>query len=129
MNKTILIGNLVADPEARTTSNGVSVTTFRVAVTRNRDREKSDFFEIVTWRGLADICSKYLNKGKKVAIIGEIQNRSYEAKDGTKRYITEIIADEVEFLTKSGNHEERKEINIQEAMQGFTEIEDEQLPF
>ena len=59
----------------------------------------SDFFNIVAWRQLGELCGKYLSKGRKVSVIGEIQNRSYDAKDGSKRYITEIIADEIEFLT------------------------------
>ena len=102
MNKAILIGNLTRDPENRTTANGVSVCSFSIAVNRRKtakDGEKiTDFFNIVAWRGLADTCARYLAKGRKVCVTGEIQNRSYE-KDGEKHYITEIIADDVEFLT------------------------------
>lgn len=133
MNKIIITGNLVEAPEARITPNGVAVTTFRVAVNRTRDREKCDFFTVVTWRGLAENCGKYLEKGQKVGVIGEVQTRSYDAKDGTKRYVTEIIADEVEFLTrrKDQSADEAKAETSTEAAakEGFTEIEDDELPF
>ena len=106
MNKAILIGNLTRDPEVRTTGSGTTVCTFTIAVNRrfqNQAGERvSDFFNIVAWRQLGELCGKYLSKGRKVSVIGEIQNRSYDAKDGSKRYITEIIADEIEFLTPKG---------------------------
>lgn len=105
MNKAILIGNLTRDPEVRTTGSGASVCSFTIAVNRrfsNQQGEKvTDFFNIVAWRQLGELCGKYLAKGRKVCITGEIQNRSYE-KDGVKRYMTEIIADDVEFLTPKG---------------------------
>ena len=140
MNKAILIGNLTKDPEVRTTPNGVTVCTFSIAVNRrgtNQAGERvADFFNIVAWRQLGELCGKYLAKGRKVSVIGEIQTRSYDAKDGTKRYITEIVADEVEFLTPrgqdsgSGSYErayERPSAPV--APEGFTEIDDDQLPF
>lgn len=106
MNKALLTGRLVQDPELRTTGNGTSVCTFRIAVNRrfpNQAGERvADFHTIVAWRQLGELCGKHLAKGRMVNVIGEIQNRSYE-KDGSKRYITEIIADEVEFLTPKGN--------------------------
>lgn len=100
MNTAFIIGNLTKEPEAKTTPNGVSVATFTVAVARRFDREKTDFFNVVTWRGLADNCARYLVKGQKVAVTGELQTRSYDGKDGVKRYVTELIADNVEFLSK-----------------------------
>ena len=102
MNKVFIVGRLTRDPEHRTTPNGISVTTFSVAVTRRMNREESDFLNVVTWRGLADNCGKYLVKGQQVAVCGELRTRSYDAKDGTKRYVTEIQADDVEFLAKPG---------------------------
>ncbi|MBQ4049721.1 MAG: single-stranded DNA-binding protein [Clostridia bacterium] len=107
MNKCILIGNLTRDPELTTTASGVSLCRFSIAVNRayanqNGERE-ADFFNIVTWRGLAENCSKYLSKGRKVAIVGNIQNRSYEDKDGNKRFSTDIVAEDVEFLTAMGS--------------------------
>lgn len=100
MNKCYIVGRLTKAPEAKTTPNGVSVTTFSVAVNRRMNREETDFLNIVTWRGLADNCAKYLVQGQRVAIVGEIRTRTYDAKDGTKRYVTEIQADDVEFLDK-----------------------------
>ena len=106
MNNVFLTGRLTADPEAKTTPNGVSVTTFRMAVNRRFNRDQADFFSVVTWRGLADNCAKFLTKGQMVSVNGELQNRSYDDKDGIKRYVTEIIADNVEFLSKPAKHEQ-----------------------
>ncbi len=107
MNRCILIGNLTKDPELRSTPNGVSVCTFSIGVSRrfsnqNGERE-TDFFNIVVWRKQGENAAKYLRKGSQVAIEGQIQNRSYDGKDGTKRYITEIIAEEVQFLRSSNS--------------------------
>ena len=130
MNKVFLIGNLTKAPDARTTQTGVSVTTFSLAVTRNRDREKCDFFNIVTWRGLADNCAKFLDKGKKVSVIGEIQNRSYEANDGTKRFVTEIVADEVEFLTPKTDRVAHDEPTAPVSdNNGLVDVPNDDLPF
>ena len=102
MNKVFLIGNLTRDPELRTTASSKSVCSFSIAVNRafsNQQGEKvTDFFNIIVWGKLGENCAKYLSKGRKVAVMGEIQNRSYE-KDGVKRTVTEIIASDVEFLT------------------------------
>ncbi len=128
MNRVILIGNVTRDPELRTTNTGVSVCTFSIAVNRknkNANGERaSDFFNIVAWRQLGELCEKYLAQGRKVAIVGELQNRSYEAKDGTKRYTTEIIADDVEFLSPKGDVAQKETPDIS----SFTEVDDE-LPF
>lgn len=100
MNKAIIIGNLTREPELRTTPDGISVCTFTVAVQRtfSKDAEKkADFIPVVTWRGLAENCGKYLAKGRPVAVSGSIQTSNYE-KDGERKYKTEIIADEVQFL-------------------------------
>ena len=130
MNKVMLIGNLTKDPDVRTTSGGASVTTLSIAVNR-RFKDKSgervtDYFRVVAWNKLADICGKYLVKGNKVSVSGELQTKDYEAKDGTKRYVTEILADEVEFLTpKSDRNQSVDDI-------GFTDItgdEGEGFPF
>lgn len=103
MNKITLIGNLTANPELRSTPSGVSVCTFTIAVNRrfaNADGDRqTDFFRINAWRGLADNCARYLEKGKKVAVIGELQARTYIAKDGTTRMSLDVSADEVEFLS------------------------------
>ena len=103
MNKVILVGNLTRDPELTETPSGVAVCRFAIAVSRdyaNSDGSReTDFFNITVWRGRAENCGKYLKKGNKVAIVGSLQTRSYEDKDGIKRNVTDVIANEVEFLT------------------------------
>ncbi len=103
MNKVILIGNLTRDPELTKTSNDNSVCKFSIAVSRRWGANETDYFNVVAWRGQAENCSKYLRKGSKVAISGSIQNRTYDANDGTKKYVTEIVADEVQFLSTKGS--------------------------
>ena len=101
LNKVILIGNLAADPESRTTQSGISQCTLRLAVQRRFANQQgvreADFFTVICWRQTADFAARYLSKGRKIAVEGSIQNRSYDAQDGSKRYVTEIIADNVEF--------------------------------
>jgi single-strand DNA-binding protein len=125
------------------TGNGISVCTFSVAVQRRfanaQGERQADFFNVVAWRALADNCGRYLKKGSKVFVGGSLQNRTYEAQDGTKRYVTEIIADEVEFLDRapasSGGEPHRADAQGQStepfgSASGFGEtIEDEDLPF
>ena len=129
MNKVILIGNLTKDPELATTNSGISVCRFTLAVTRkfqNSEGEReADFLNIVVWRGLAENCSKFLSKGSKCAVSGNIQTRSYDANDGTKRYVTEIVAEDVEFLaTRSGeNGGVKKEVST------LQPVDDDTLPF
>ncbi len=101
MNKCIFIGNLTRDPEYTQTGSGVSLCRFSIAVSRSFKREgepEADFFNIVTWRGLADNCHKYLSKGSKVCVIGSMQNRTYDDKEGNKRFTSDVVADEVEFV-------------------------------
>ena len=114
MNKVYLIGNTTRDVELSETTSGVAVCRFSIAVNRDYKNENgdkiTDFFNIVTWRGLAETCGRYLSKGSKVAVIGSLQNRSYEDKDGVKRTVTEIVCSEIEFLsTKKEDKEEVKE--------------------
>ena len=99
MNKVYLIGNLTRDPEMRSTSTGIPVCNFSIAVNRRfknaqTGQQETDFFNIVAWRQLAELCSRYLAKGRKVAVFGSIQTRSYEAQDGSKRTAFDIVADE-----------------------------------
>ena len=107
MNKVILIGNLTKDPELATTNSGVAVCRFSIAVQRrfqNADGEReADFFNIVVWRAAGENCAKFLKKGSKCAVVGRLQNSSYEAQDGSKRYTTEVVADEVEFLSSKSS--------------------------
>ena len=107
MNKVFLIGNLTRDPELSTTNSGISVCRISIAVSRrfaNADGSReTDFFNVVAWRAIAENCSKYLKKGSKIAVMGSIQNHSYEGNDGTKRYTTDITAEEIEFLSTKGD--------------------------
>ena len=104
LNKCMVIGRLGADPEMRYTANGDAVTNFNVATSRNyttssgERREETEWFRVVTWRRLAETCAQYLSKGRLVYVEGRIQTRSYEGQDGQKRYITELVAEEVKFL-------------------------------
>ena len=116
VNKWLGIGNLTKDPELKYTPQGTAVCTFSIACNeRYKDRdgnqkEKTEFINIVAWRQLAEICEKYLTKGKQVYIEGKIQTRSYEDKDGNKRYITEIVADKMQMLGggDGGNRQESR---------------------
>ena len=106
MNKVYLIGNLTRDPEMRSTQAGIPVCNFSIAVNRRfrnaqTGQQETDFFNIVAWRQLAELCSRYLAKGRKVAVSGSIQTRTYEAQDGSKRSAFDIVADEVEFLSSA----------------------------
>jgi single-strand DNA-binding protein len=137
MNKITLIGNLTANPELRSTPSGVSVCTFTIAVNRrfaNADGEKqTDFFRINAWRGLADTCARYLEKGKKVAVIGELQARTYIAKDGTNRMSLDVSADEVEFLSPksadSATVSGGQIVSDQDNTENWPEIGSDDLPF
>ena len=110
MNKVYLIGNLTRDPELAETNNGIKVCRFAIAVNRNyssNDGERqTDFFNITVWRTQAENCGRYLKKGSKVAVVGSLQNRSYEDKDGIKRNVTDIVANEVEFLSTKNSGDE-----------------------
>ena len=104
MNKVQLIGRLTKDPQLHTTQNGYAVATFTLAVDRRHrkagEENGADFIPIVAWRKLAEIVGANLVKGRRVGIAGRMQVRTYAAADGTLRYMTEVVADEVEFLDK-----------------------------
>ena len=114
MNKVYLIGNLTRDPEVSETSGGVPYCRFSIAVNRNftnaDGNREADFFNIIVWRGQAEPCGRFLKKGSKIAVVGSLQNRSYEDKDGVKRTVTDIVASEVEFLTTNRGEEEMQDI-------------------
>lgn len=133
MNKVFLIGNLTRDPETTVTSNGITICRFGIAVQRNfanaNGEREADFLNITTWRGLAETCSKWLEKGKKVAVTGSIQTRTYEANDGTKRTAFEIQADEVEFLTPKGDAQERQPTQNRSRVEELEPMDDDSLPF
>lgn len=108
VNKAILIGNLGADPELRYTPSGAAVASFNIATTEKwkgkdgQQQEKTEWHRIVLWSRQAEIAKEYLHKGSPVYIEGRIQNRSYEDKDGIKRYVTEIIGQRMQLLGGRG---------------------------
>jgi len=97
-NKVILIGRLTKDPDARVTTNNIPVASFTLAVNRNYGEREADFINCVTFRKLAEIVGRYVKKGSLVSVDGRLQTRSYDAQDGTKRYVTEVLCDNVVFL-------------------------------
>lgn len=143
MNKVVLIGRLTKDPELKyTPGNGTAVTTFTLAVDRrfSKDGQKeSDFIPIVVWGKIAETTAQYVTKGKMIAVSGRIQTRSYDAKDGTRRYITEVVADEVKFLEwgdKNGGFQKRDENTDYGAPAGnfdsftdMTPVDEGEIPF
>jgi len=108
MNKVFLIGRLTRDPELRYTSSNIATASFSIAVDRNFTNQsgerEADFINIVVWRKQAENVKNYLTKGSQVAIDGRIQTRSYDGQDGQKRYVTEVVADNVQFLGTKGNN-------------------------
>ncbi len=111
MNKVFLIGNLTRDPELTETQQGVAICRFGIAVNRrggaSSDGErKADFYNVTAWRGLGETVARYAKKGNKVAVLGNIELRTYEDKEGVERMAVDIIAQDVEFLTPRGNSSE-----------------------
>jgi len=143
LNKVVLIGRLTKDPENRVISTGNEVCTFTLAVDRtfkSRDGERAtDFIPIVAWGKTAELAGKYLSKGRQTAVSGRIQTRSYEAKDGTMRYVTEVVAEEVTFLGSkrdssaveynSNSQSDKVADDFGISMDGFGEMDDDSTPF
>ena len=129
MNKQLVIGNVCNDPETRATPSGVTVCSFNVASDRrfkdSNGEKVTDFFRVQAWRGLGETCSKYVKKGMKVAAIGELQPRLYEAKDGTTRMSLDVVADEVEFMSRA----EEKPAAKPADPSTFEDISSNDLPF
>ena len=101
LNKVVLIGNLTADPEVKQTQSGISVVSFTIAINRRVKKEgqpDADFVSIVAWRKTAEFVGQYFKKGKPILVCGSIQSRSYTDNQGNKRYVTEVVADEVGFV-------------------------------
>ncbi len=105
-NLVVLVGNLVADPELKTTPNGIPVTSFRIAVGRRYtqgEQQQADFIDIVCWRKTAEFVTKYFSKGKPILVRGTLQTRSWTDNNNQKRYATEVVADEVSFVGSKGD--------------------------
>lgn len=131
MNKLTIIGNLTKDPETRTTSTGNTVCSFTVAVNRKKVSEpQTDFFRVNAWGKLGELCARFLNKGRKVAVVGELQARTYET-NGQTRLSLDVAADEVEFLTPAEPAEKpakpTKPAHTEEP--DFSDIDTGDLPF
>nr|DAW59450.1 MAG TPA: Single strand binding protein [Caudoviricetes sp.] len=137
MNKVILIGNLTKDPEGGETSSGIPYSRLYIAVncpfTDENGERQADFFNVTVWRAQAQNCLKYLCKGKKVCVVGRLQNRTYEDKDGNKRMATDIIAEEVEFLSPSDNSSGAEKTPVRAKAEPqkpkLEEVQEEDLPF
>ena len=133
MNKLTIIGNLTKDPELRTTPQGINVCDFTVAV-NHRKGEGSDFFRVTAWRGLAETCSKYLAKGRKVCVVGPVSARSYQTQNGEARVSLEVTAEDVEFLSPKADQQEasyqRQERQAIQQEQQYTPVDmGDEIPF
>jgi single-strand DNA-binding protein len=128
LNKVMIIGNLGKDPEMKYMADGTALTSFSVAASRSyagsdgERKEETEWFAVVTWRKLAEQCSQYLQKGKKVYVEGRLQTRSWDGPDGQRHYRTEVVADRVLFLDRAGG------TPFPENREG-TELEPEDIPF
>ncbi|NLX61639.1 MAG: single-stranded DNA-binding protein [Tissierellia bacterium] len=146
MNNVVLIGRLTKDPELRYTTTGIPVATFRLAVDKGLSREKkqemeakgqptADFISIVVYGKQAENCANYLGKGRLTAIQGRIQSRTYDAMDGTRRFVTEVVANRVEFLEwGEGSQKSDNPADFNDSMDfpdidGFDPIDDDNIPF
>ena len=143
MNKVILMGRLTRDPEVRyTTTNNTLVCTFSLAVNRRFARQgeerQADFINIVAWDKTGEFCSKYFKKGQQVGVIGRIQTRNYDDKDGKKVYVTEVVAEETYFADSKKEGEATGNnpftgvdapFNANASSSDFTPVTDDDLPF
>lgn len=138
MNKVVLIGRITKDPELRfIPGSGVAVCTFSIAVDRRKVKDKeqvTDFFKIVVWGKQGENVANYMSKGKLIGISGRIENRSYEGNDGVKRYVTEIVAEEVQFLEKKNDNNTSSSNNTSTENQEYNEWDsasedDDEIPF
>lgn len=142
MNKVVLIGRLTKDPELKfTPGSGTAVATFTLAIDRRFSKDgnrEADFIPVVVWGKQAESTANYMSKGKLMGVSGRIQTRSYEAKDGTRRYITEVVADEVQFLEWGGKQSGGFQGGFGDPMSSFpgdsygediTPIDDGEIPF
>lgn len=146
MNKVVLVGRLARDPELRTTQSGTAVVSFTVACdrrfTRQGEERQADFINCVAWNKTAEFISRYFTKGMRIALDGRIQTRSYDDQNGNKRYITEVVAEDVEFAQSKtenggGYQAEAPAYSAPQStpqapsadIDGFMPVEEEDLPF
>lgn len=133
INRAILLGRLTKDPELRYTSSGIAVTTFTLAIDRRSSNQQgereTDFIPIVAWRQLGELCANYLKKGQQAAVEGRIQVRNYDNKEGRKVYVTEIVADNVQFLGGVSGQASRNEYEVPAPAYGDQRNKGGQNPF
>ena len=143
MNKVTLVGRMAKDPELKQTSTGKAVGSFTVAVDRRFKRggqPTADFFNVVAWNKPAELISQYLHKGDRIALNGRLQTRSYQAKDGTNRYVTEIILEEFDFIGSKNDHQQAPKPQAPQAKPNYQDnlaldndfkmmVGDDDLPF
>ena len=146
MNKVVLVGRLARDPELRTTQSGTNVVSFTVACDRRFARQgeerQADFISCVAWNKTAEFISRYFTKGMRIALDGRIQTRSYDDQNGNKRFVTEVVAEDVEFAqskTENGGFNQAPDYSAPQApvapqapsadIDGFMPVEEEDLPF
>lgn len=134
MNKSIIVGNMVRDPELRTTPSGISTTSFTVAVQRRyKDADgnyPADFISCVAWRSTAEFIAKYFTKGSRIGVVGTIQTRTYDDQNGNKRYVTEVVVDEAEFVTsKAQNTGGKQQEAVPDGLEEYGPLDDSEIPF
>lgn len=143
MNKAIIVGNLVKNPEQRSTANGTAVTSFTVAVRRRyKDADgnyQADFINCVAWRSTAEFVAKHFTKGSRIGVAGTIQTRTYDDQNGVRRYVTEVVVDEAEFVTSKAQNTGIQKPSEQESrtadelfaedLADFEPLDDSELPF
>ena len=127
MNKVALIGNLARDPEIRYTQAQIAVCSFTLAVnrqkTQNNQNPGADFLRVIAWGKLGEICSKYLQKGRKAAVVGRIQTGSYKNREGKTVYTTDIVAEQVEFLGAPQSGQNKQRNNYPQNPQGYQQAQ------
>jgi single-strand DNA-binding protein len=133
MNKIFIIGNLCKDPELRSTSAGIPVCTFTVAVNRRKagaeaGQPEADFFRVSAWRQLGENCNRFLAKGRKVGVVGTLTLQNYTGNDGQQRASLEVQADEVEFLSPRGERSDPVDVAV-DKQSGMVVVGQDDLPF
>jgi len=141
MNKVTLVGRMAKDPELKQTSTGKAVGSFTVAVDRRFKRDgqpTADFFNVVAWNKPAELISQYLHKGDRIALNGRLQTRSYDAKDGSKRYVTEVVLEEFDFIGSKNDRQQAPKPQAPQAKPNYQDnfgenfnmmVDDDSLPF
>lgn len=129
LNSVNIQGRLTSDPELRRTQNGIAVTSFTVAVDGDTKESSTAFVNCVAWRKTAEFVEKYFCKGKMIIVCGRLQTRSYKAQDGSKRFVTEVVADQVHFAGDSQKQRDEASSDVATSCFSQVAVDDEELPF